>query len=150
MKAEHWRTDAVKLGCWRRLLRVPWTAWRSSQSILQEINPENSLEELMLKLKLKLHYVGQSCEELTHWKRPWYWERWKAGGGGGDRGWDGWMASLSRWIRIWGGSGSRWCQRNVACCRPWGCKESYMTEQLNWLTDCCNLYINNLNCDEAN
>ena len=51
-KAEHWRTDAFKLWCWRRLLRVPWTAWRSNQSILKEISPEHSLEGLMLKLKL--------------------------------------------------------------------------------------------------
>ena len=55
-KAEHWRTDAFKLWCWRRLLRVPWTARRSNQSILKEINPEHSLEGLMLKLKLQ--YVG--------------------------------------------------------------------------------------------
>ena len=47
-----WRTDALELWCWRRLLRVPWTARRSNQSILKEINPENSLEGLMLKLKL--------------------------------------------------------------------------------------------------
>ena len=55
-KAEHWRTDAVELWCWRRLLRVPWTARRSNQSILKEINPEYSLEGLMLKLKLQ--YFG--------------------------------------------------------------------------------------------
>ena len=57
-KAEHWRTDAFKLWCWRRLLRVPWTARRSNQSILKEINPEYTLEGLMLKLKLKLQYFG--------------------------------------------------------------------------------------------
>ena len=55
-KAEHRRMDAFKLWCWRRLLRVPWTARRSSQSILKEISPEYSLEGLMLKLKLKLQY----------------------------------------------------------------------------------------------
>ena len=55
-KAEHWRIDAFELWCWRRLLRVPWTARRSSQSILKEVNPEYSLEELMLKLKLQ--YFG--------------------------------------------------------------------------------------------
>ena len=53
MKAEHWRIDAFELWCWRRLLRVPWTARRSNQSILTEISPEYSLEELMLKLKLQ-------------------------------------------------------------------------------------------------
>ena len=57
-KAEHQRIDAFELWCWRRLLRVPWTARRSNQGILKEINPEYSLEGLMLKLKLKLQYFG--------------------------------------------------------------------------------------------
>ena len=67
-KAEGQKTDVFELWCWRRLLRVPWTARRSNQSILKEISPEDSLEGLMLKLKLQ--YFGQLCEELTHWKRP--------------------------------------------------------------------------------
>ena len=66
-KAEHWRIDAFNLWCWRRVLRVPWTARRSNQSILKEINPEHSLKGLMLKLKLQ--YLATSCKELTHWKR---------------------------------------------------------------------------------
>ena len=65
-KAEHRRIDAFELWCWR-LLRVPWTARRSNQSILKEISPGYSLEGLMLKLKL--HTLATSCEELTHWKR---------------------------------------------------------------------------------
>ena len=85
-KAEHPRVVAFELWCFRRLLRVPWTARRSDQSILKEIKPEYSLEELMLKLKLQ--YFGTWCEEPTHWKRPWCWERLKAGEGD-DRGWDG-------------------------------------------------------------
>ena len=68
-KAEHQRIDAFELWCWRRFLRVPWTARRSNQSIPKEINPEYSLEGLMLKLKLQ--YFGHWCEELTHLKRPW-------------------------------------------------------------------------------
>ena len=67
-KAECQRIDAFELWCWRRLLQVPWTARRSSQSILKEISPGCSLEGLMLKLKLQ--YVATSCEELTHWKSP--------------------------------------------------------------------------------
>ena len=67
-KAEHPRIDAFKLWCWRRLLRVPWTARRSNQSILKEISPGCFLEGLMLKLKLQ--YFGHPCKELTHWKRP--------------------------------------------------------------------------------
>ena len=67
-KAEHQRIDAFELWHWRRLPRVPWTARRSNQSFLKEINPEHSLEGLMLKLKLQ--YSGHPCEELTHWKNP--------------------------------------------------------------------------------
>ena len=72
-KAEHSRTDAFELWCWRRLLRVPWTARSSNQSILKEISPECSLEGLMLKLKLQ--YLATWYEELTHLKRPWCWEK---------------------------------------------------------------------------
>ena len=67
-KAEHQRIDSFELWCWRRLLRVHWTAWRSNQSILKEISPEYSLEGLMLKLKLQ--HLGHLIKELTHLKRP--------------------------------------------------------------------------------
>ena len=68
-KAEHWRINAFELWCWRRVLRVPWTAKRSNQSVLKEISPEYSLEVLMLKLKLQ--YFGYLMQKnLTHWKRP--------------------------------------------------------------------------------
>ena len=83
-KAECWRIDAFEPWCWRRLLRVPWTARRSNQSILKEISPEYSLEGLMLKLKLQC--FGPLCEELTHWKRLWCWERLKVGGEEDNRG----------------------------------------------------------------
>ena len=88
-KADHQRIDAFKLWCWKRLLRVPWIAKRSNQSVIKEINPEYSLEELK-----------QMQRELTHWKRPWGWERLRAGGEGTDRGWDGWMASLTQWTWV--------------------------------------------------
>ena len=83
-KAEHWRIDAFELWCWRRLLRVPWTARRSNQSILKEISPGCSLEGLMLNWNSST--LATWCEELTHLKRPWCWERLKAGEGD-DRGW---------------------------------------------------------------
>ena len=105
-KAERWRTDAFELWCWRRLFRVPWMARRSNQSILKEISPEYSLEGLMLKRKLQ--YFGYMMQELTHWKRPWCWERLRAGVEGDDRGWDGWMASLTRWTWVWASSRSWW------------------------------------------
>ena len=96
-KAEHQRTEDFKLWCWRRLLRVPWTARRSNQSILR-------------KSTLYIHWKDWSwssntlatwCEEPTHWKRPWCWGRLKAGGEGNSRGWDGWMASLTWWTWVW-------------------------------------------------
>ena len=105
-KAECRRIDAFELWCWSRLLRVPWTARRSNQSILKEVSPGISLEGMMLKLKLST--LATSCEELIHWKRPWCWEGLRAGGEGDDWGWDGWMASLTRWMWVWVNSGSWW------------------------------------------
>ena len=93
-KAEHWRTDTFKLWCWRRLLRDPWTARRSNESILKEINSEYSLEGLMLKLKLQ--YFGHLMGRADSLEKPWCWERLKAGEGD-NRGWDGWMASPIQW-----------------------------------------------------
>ena len=106
-KVECQRIDAFELWCWRRLLRVPWTGRRSNQSILKEISPEYSLEGLMLKLKLP-HTLATWCEELTHWKRSWCWERLKAEAEGDDRGWDGWMASPTQWTWVWVNSGNWW------------------------------------------
>ena len=106
-KAEHWRTDAFELWYWRRLLRVPWTARRSSQSILKEINPEYSVEGWYWNWSSNT--LATWCEEPTHWKRPWCWERLKMGGEGDYRGWDGWMVSLTRRTWIWASSGSWWC-----------------------------------------
>ena len=82
--AECQRSDAFELWFWRRPLRVPWKARRSNKSILKEINPEYSLEGLMLKLKLQ--YLATLGEQLTHWKRPLCWERLRARREGGDRG----------------------------------------------------------------
>ena len=107
-KADHRRTDAFELWCWRRLLRVPWTARRSNQSILKGIGPEYSLEGPMLKLKLQ--YFGHLMQRTDSLKRPWYWESLKRGEGD-DRGWDVWMTSLTRWTWVWVNSGSWWWTR---------------------------------------
>ena len=100
-KAEHKRIDAFELCCCRRLLRVPLTVRRSKQSILKEISPGCSLEGLMLKLILNT--LATWCEELTHWKSPWCWVRWKVEEGD-DRGWDGWMASPTWRTWVWASS----------------------------------------------
>ena len=106
-KAECRRIDAFEVWCWRRFLRVPWTAKRSNQSILKEISPGCSLEGLMVKLKLQ--YFAAWCEELTHsQKRLWCWERLRAGGEGDNRKWDGWMASSTQWTWVWVDSMSWW------------------------------------------
>ena len=102
-KAEYRRIDAFELWCWRRLLRVPWTARRSNQAILKEISPEYSLEGLMLKLKLQ--YLMRRNDSL---EKPLMLGRLKAGGEGDDRGWDGWMASLTQWTWVWINSGRWW------------------------------------------
>ena len=131
-KAECRRIDAFELWCWRRLLRVPWTARRSNQSILKEINLGCSLEGLMLKLKLQ--YFGHLMWRVNSLEKTWCWEGWGAGGEGDDRGWDDW------WHHRLYGHGFGWTpgvgdgQGGLACCNSWGCKESDMTEQLNWLT----------------
>ena len=125
-KAEHWRVDAFELWCWRRFLRVPWTARWLNEAILKEISPEYSLEELMLNLKLQ--YFGHlmrrtdSLEEIlmlgkiedmrrrSKWRMRWL---------------DG---ITDQWTWVWFGDR----ERSLACCHPWGCKESDMTE---WLTE---------------
>ena len=92
-KAEHQRIDAFELWCWRRLLRVPWTARRYSQWILNEINPEYSSEELILKLKLQYfgHLMRKEVDAGTYWGQE---EK-------GMTGWDGWMASPTQWTWVW-------------------------------------------------
>ena len=105
-KAEHQRIDAFELWCWRRLLRVPWTARRSNQSILKEISPEYSLEGLMLKLKLQ--YFGHLMWRTDSFEKTLMLGRLKAVGEGDDRGWDGWMVSLTQWTWVWVNSGNWW------------------------------------------
>ena len=105
-KAERWRIDGFELWCWRRLLRVPWTARRSKQSILKEISPGCSLEGLILKLKLQ--YFGHLMWRVDSLERLWCWEGLGAGGKGDNRGWDGWMASPTQWTWVWVNSWSWW------------------------------------------
>ena len=94
-KAEHWRTDTFELWSWKRLLRVPWTARRSNQSILKEINLDYSLEGLMLKLNL--HYFDHLIQRANSMKKTLILGKIKGRKRGDDRGWDGWMASPIQW-----------------------------------------------------
>ena len=130
-KAERRRIDAFELWCWR-LLRVPWTARRSNQSILKEISPEYSLEGLMLKLKLKLQNfdhlmrrtdIGKDRDARKDWRQEekgitedvvvWWHHRL-----------DG--HELEQALEVGDGQGS------LVCCSPWHHKESDATERLNW------------------
>ena len=104
--------------CWRRLLRVPWTARRSNQSILKEISREYSLEGLMLKLKPQ--YFGHLMGRTDSFERPWCWERLKAGEEGDDEGWDGWMTSLTFWTWVWASSRSWWWTGKSGILQPMG------------------------------
>ena len=132
-KAQSQRIDAFVLWCWRRPLRVPWTARRSNRSILREISPECSLEGLMLKLKLQ--YFGHlmwriQFEKNPHLKRPWCWERLKVGGEGDDRVWDGWMVTPTQWTWVWVNSRSWWWTGRLGMLQVHGVAESR-----TWLRD---------------
>ena len=129
-KAESWRINAFELWCWRRLLRIPWTARRSNQSVLK-------------RSVLGVHWrdwcwswnsnsLATWCEELTHWKRPWCWERW----GQEEKGTT--EDEMAGWHHWHNGRGFGWTpgvgdgQGGLVCCGSWGCKESDTTERLNW------------------
>ena len=133
-KAERWKIDAFELWFWRRLLRVPWTARRSNQSILKEISPGCSLEGLMLKLKLQ--YFGHLMGRVDSFEKTLM-----LGGSGGrrrrGRGWDGWMASLTWWARVWVNSGSLWWTGRPGVLRVMGSqrvRHNSATELTDWLT----------------
>ena len=131
-KAEHRRIDAFELWFWRRLLRVPWTARRSNQSILKEISPGCSLEGLMLKLKLQ--YFGHLMRRVDSLEKTLM----LGGTGGrrrrGDRGWDGWMASPTQWTQVWVNSRSWWWTGRPGVLQSVGSqrvRHDWVTE-LNW------------------
>ena len=124
---EHWSGD-FKLSCWRRLLTVPWTARRSSQSILKKFNPDYSLEGVMLKLKLQ--YFGHLTQRANSLEKTLMLGKIK---GRRRRGWqrDGWMASPTQRTWVWANSRKYEWQGSLACCSAWSRKELDMTERLN-------------------
>ena len=123
-KAERWRIDSFELWCWRRLLRVPWTARRSNQSILKEINPEYSLEGLMLKLKLQ--YFSHLMRRVDSFEKTLMMRKVE---GRRRRGWQ-----RMRWLDGITDSMDTGLSklRELACCSPWSCKELDTTKWLNW------------------
>ena len=130
-KAEHWRIDAFELWCWRRLLRVPWTARRSKKSVLKKINPDYSLEGLMLKLKLQ--YFGYLMWRIDSMEKTLMLGKIE-GEEGDDRGWDGWMASPTQWRWVWVSSGSWWWTGRPGMLQSMGLQRvghNWVTE-LNW------------------
>ena len=127
-KAEHLRIDAFELWCWRRFLRVPWTARRSNQSILKETNPEYSLEGLMLKLKLQ--YFGHLMWRTDSFEKTLMLGKIE---GRRRRGWDGWMASPTQWTWVWVNSGSWWWTGMLQSMGWQRVGHNWVTE-LNW---CC-------------
>ena len=125
-KAEGRRIDAFEMWCWRRLLRVPWTARTSNQFILK-------------KSVVNIHWtdwcwswssntLATWCEELTHLNRPCL----QAGRRGDDRGWDGWTSSLTQWTWVWVNSGSWLCTGRPSVLLSMGHKELDTIEWLNW------------------
>ena len=108
-KAECQRIDAFELWCWRKPLRMPWTARRSNHSILKEISPEYSLEGLMLKLKLQ--YFGHLMQRADSLEKTLMLGKIEGRRRRGSRGWDGGMASLTQSSWIWANSGRRWRTR---------------------------------------
>ena len=129
-KAEHWRIYSFELWYWRRLLRVPWTARRSNQSILKEISPGSSLEGLMLKLKLQCFgHLMRRAESL---------EKTLMLGGIGGRRRRGWQDEMAGWHHWLYGHGFVWTlgvgdgQEGLAGCGSWGRKELDTTEWLDW------------------
>ena len=127
-KAEHQRIDAFEQWC-RRRFESPLDC-----KDIQPIHPKGNQSWI---------FVGRtcwswnsnmlaSCKELTHWKRLWCWERSGEGGEGNDRGWDGWMASLTQWTWVSVSSGSWWWRGRPGICSPQGHKESDTTKRLNW------------------
>ena len=132
-KVEIGRIDAFELWCWRRLLRVPWTATRSNQSIL------------IRRSVLNIHWqdwcwswnsntLATWCKELTHWKRPWCWERLKARGEVTSREWDSWIVSLTQWTLVWANS-RRWWRTSHHCKHGWHAAIHGITKSWTWLSD---------------
>ena len=130
IKTTEHRIDAFELCCWRRLLRIPWTARRSNQSILKEISPEYSLEGLMLKLKLQ--YFGHLMHRTDSLEKTLVQGKIEDRRRRGRQRMRCWMASLTQWTGVWTSSGSWWWTGRSGMLQSLGRKELDTTERLNW------------------
>ena len=128
---ESWvlKNYAFELWFWRRLLRVPWIARRSNQSILKEVSSEYSLEGLMLKLKPQ--YFGHLMRRTDSFEKIMMLGKIEGREEGDDRGWDGWKATVTLWTWVWVSSRAWWWTGRPRVLHPWGGKVSDMTKQLN-------------------
>jgi len=128
-KAERWKNDAFELWCWRGFLRVPWSARRSSQSILRKSVLNSHWKDWCWSWNSNT--LATWWEELTHWKRPWWWERLKAGGEVDKR--MKWMASPTRWTWVWASYGSCWWTGKPGVLQAMGRKsQTRLSTVMNW------------------
>ena len=134
-KSECLKNWCFWLCCWRRLLRIPWTARRFNQSILKEIVLNINCNNWCWSWNSNT--LATRCKELTPLKRPWCWERLKMGGEHDGRGWDSWVKSLIQWTWVWAIPGFD-MDREAWCAAAGVAKSDWVTE-LNWILD---LYIN--------
>ena len=133
-KSEHWRINAFELWCCRRLLRVPWTARRSNQSVLKEISPEYSFEGLMLKL----HYFGHLMQRANLLEKTLMLGKIEGRRRRGQQGWHGWMASSTQWTWVWANS-----ERQCRTGKP-GVLQSMGSQKvgLDWEAEQQHIFIN--------
>ena len=136
-KAKHWRIDVFELWYWRRLLRVPWTARRSNQSILKEISPGCSLEGLMLKLKLQ--YFAHLMRRTDSFEKTLMLGKIE----GDNRGWNCWMASPTWWTWIWTSFSSWWWTERPSVLQSLGSQ----IVRHNWMTEL--IHAQSLSCVSA-
>ena len=116
-KAEHWRTDAFELWWWRRTLES-----RLDSKEIKPVNPKGNQPWIFTgRTNVEAEApIPWSLDAISHWKRPWCWERSKAGAEGGNRGWDCWMASSTQWTRVWANSGRWWRTRKPGMLKSMG------------------------------
>ena len=119
-------SSALKNWCFQTVLEKTLESPLDCKEIIP-VHPKGNQSWIFIG-RTDVEALATCCTELTHWKRPWCWERLKAGGEGDNRGWDGQMASPARWTWVWAGSGVFDRQGNLACCSPWGQKELDTTE----------------------